>query len=118
MIRCDFYPNFEHTHTKFKIQYDRGDGKLYDRIESITCLNFVGRAHTDVDPTVPLGGGVELRPDPQNQHDPNAIGVYFEEKRFGYVAAGQTHLIRQWQKNPKILFVNSLMNLYAVAMKE
>lgn len=28
---------------------------------------------------------LELRPEPENQYDPNAVGIYFEDNQVGYV---------------------------------
>ena len=37
----------------------------------------------------------EFRPEPENEHDPNAIAIYVEGKQIGYVKKGSTSHIRK-----------------------
>lgn len=36
---------------------------------------------------------IELRPEPENQHDPNAVAVWCEFGKLGYIARDCTHLV-------------------------
>lgn len=43
---------------------------------------------------------VELRPEPNNQYDPNAIAVYADEVKVGYIKKGSTAHVRNLLNSP------------------
>jgi hypothetical protein len=47
----------------------------------------------DVIENLKPGAEVELRSEPDNPHDPDAVAIYFDEKRIGYVPRVENSII-------------------------
>lgn len=48
---------------------------------------------------VRIGEPVRFTPEPDNQHDTNAVAVYVQEQKIGYVPRQQTNGIRMWHNS-------------------
>lgn len=49
-----------------------------------------------------VGSTLDLIPDPTNEHDPNAVGVWWEQQRIGYVNRLQAPTILTWLQTRSI----------------
>lgn len=61
---------------------------------------------------------VELRPEPTNQHDPNAIMVLINGIHVGYVPQGETQFVRQFLNAPAEISAKITGGEYRVVMSE
>lgn len=87
-------------------------------------LNLVGHKHIQPPPPEALDGAIEVRPEPENQHDPNAIAVLFKGKRIAYVRKVQTCLLHtHWQQlgkegGPTLISTTDPAHLYLIDLPE
>ena len=63
---------------------------MYERSRNLIDCHIAGFTHydgLDVIEYLKLGAPVSLRSEPENPHDPDAVAVYYEDTKLGYVPA-------------------------------
>ena len=64
----------------------------YEPSRSFIDFHIAGFGHHDgykVFDELEIGTEVELRPEPDNRHDPEAVAIYYNETKIGYVPTGK-----------------------------
>lgn len=59
------------------------------------------------------GKEIEFKKEPENQHDSNAVAIYFNNEKIGYVYKGQTQdMVNDWlnkEKKPLLGYINRIL---------
>jgi hypothetical protein len=61
---------------------------MYERSRNLLDCHIAGFTYydgLDVIDKLQLGTAVTLKAEPENPHDPDAVAVYFEDKKLGYI---------------------------------
>ena len=61
---------------------------MYERSRNLLDCHIAGFTYydgLDVIERLKLGTAVNLKPEPENPHDPYAVAIYFEGKKIGYI---------------------------------
>lgn len=96
-IHCAFIDNFEKIYDKWAIQRKLDEGPVLNALGSeVIHINVLGRGYSGPEAEAPLGYGISLVEEPTNPVDPQAIAVYRDTDRIGYVPKNRTALVKRW----------------------
>lgn len=108
---------------QYKLDRDKW---IYTMGGKVVRLVVVGGKYCDppVEDDITFEGPVVLKPEPENQYDPNAVAVYYGGRKIGYMVRERLHLLHntawkqiqdpEWKNLPQL--VNSAYGVYAVGV--